>query len=74
MWFLAGGMHTLTLLDYFDPYNSYRISAWFDIVIIPLGHMLGALLAFGAYSTAYSVSQDTTSSYQATALSLMTTI
>ena len=40
----------------------------------PLLHIVGGALVMLAYDNAYTVSQDTTSSYQATALSLMETI
>ena len=40
----------------------------------PLLHIVGGVLVMLAYDNAYTVSQDTTSSYQATALSLMSTI
>ena len=40
----------------------------------PLIQFAGSVLVALAYDNAYTVSQDTTSSYQATALALMTTI
>ena len=41
---------------------------------LPFFTMIGSVLAMLAYDNAYTVSQDTTSSYQSVALSLMTTI
>ena len=44
------------------------------VFFFPLLHLAGGALIFLAYNNAYTVSQDTTSSHQATALALMTTI
>ena len=42
--------------------------------LFPLLNLVGGVLMMLAYDNAYTVSQDTTSSYQSTALALMTTI
>ena len=52
----------------------YLITMAFNFWFFPLIHMVGAVFVIMAYDNAYTVSQDTTSSYQATALSLMTSI
>ena len=52
----------------------YLLTMFIDFYIFPILNMIGVLLAIMAYENAYTVSQDTTSSYQSTALALMTTI
>jgi hypothetical protein len=52
----------------------YIITMAFNFWAFPVVHMIGGVLVMLAYDNAYTVSQDTTSSYQATALSLMSTI
>ena len=52
----------------------YLLTMFIDFYIFPILNMIGVLLAIMAYDNAYTVSQDTTSSYQSTALALMTTI
>ena len=44
------------------------------VFLFPLLNFVGGVLMMLAYDNAYTVSQDTTSSYQSTALALMTTI
>ena len=62
-----GDLGILVNFDYF-------ITMIADFFAFPFAHFVGGILAMLAYDNAYTVSQDTTSSYQATALALMTTI
>ena len=64
---ILGWMGSMVSLD-------YVITMAFNFWAFPLIHMIGGVLVMLAYDNAYTVSQDTTSSYQATALSLMSTI
>ena len=64
----------LQLNNMTNPIEDYGFSVALDSVLVPFYHIIGAFLVLSAYHNAYTVSQDTTSSNQATALSLMTTI
>jgi len=52
----------------------YLITMLLDFFGFPLLHLAGGVLVMLAYDNAYTVSQDTTSAHQATALALMTTM
>jgi hypothetical protein len=52
----------------------YFFAMVFAFFFFPWIHAAGAVMIALAYDNAYTVSQDTSSSYQATALALMTTI
>ena len=67
-------MHILTLLGLFKVDVDYGLTFFGHAILAPIIDIVGALLVFEAYYNAYTVSQDTNSSYQATALSLMSTI
>ena len=54
--------------------TDYLLTMFIDFFGFPLLYMVGGVMAMLAYDNAYTVSQDTTSSYQSVALSLMTTI
>lgn len=54
--------------------TDYLLTMFIDFWGFPLLNMIGGVFAIMAYDNAYTISQDTTSSYQSTALSLMTTI
>ena len=75
---LAGSIGTFVYILQLNGKTNPKDDFYFAVVVeigvaVPF-HLFGALLAFAAYNNAYTVSQDTTSTYQATALSLMTTI
>ena len=66
-------MHLLAMLGIMVN-TDYLLTMFADFWGFPLINLVGGVLAILAYDNAYTVSQDTTSSYQAVALSLMTTI
>ena len=49
----------------------YLLTMFAFFIAFPFAHIVAGFLAFMAFDNAYTVSQDTTSSYQATALALM---
>ena len=54
--------------------SDYLLTMLIDFYVFPLLNMIGVFLAIMAYDNAYNVNQNTTSSYQSIALTLMTTI
>ena len=66
-------MHLLAMFG-IGANGDYLVTMLIDFWGLPFFTLIGSVLAIMAYDNAYTVSQDTTSSYQATALSLMTTI
>ena len=66
-------MHLLAMFG-INANGDYLITMVIDFWGLPFFTMIGSVLAMLAYDNAYTVSQDTTSSYQSVALSLMTTI
>ena len=66
--------HTLAWLLGVGIQSDTLIWMTFYVFLFPLLHLVGSVLVMLAYDNAYTVSQDTTSSYQSAALSLMTTI
>ena len=66
--------HTLAWLLGIGIQSDTLIWMTFYVFLFPLLNLVGGVLAMLAYDNAYTVSQDTTSSYQSTALALMTTI
>lgn len=66
-------MHLLAMLG-IGVNTDYLLTMFIDFFGFPLINLVGGVLAMLAYDNAYTISQDTTSSYQAVALSLMTTI
>ena len=66
--------HTLAWLLGIGIQSDTLIWMTFYVFLFPLLNLVGGVLAMLAYDNAYTVSQDTTSSYQNGALSLMYTI
>jgi hypothetical protein len=79
MWYTYGyaimftGLSTLHILAWLGILvnTDYLLTMFAAFFAFPFAHLVGGVLTMLAYDNAYTVSQDTTSSYQATALALM---